>query len=464
VISDLQEAIKHLDGSKNSEPGLTKNSTSSSFLSEKVVELRNKIGELEMETRNMRKEKVEHELKIVELEKALEEQNLRVEQEVKGLVEYNAKLQEQASREKRNFVEYLNQMNTLHINRQHNQIGAKNDLQDEVHKVKRAMWEKSTNDESQKMRNELEMKKLQSELDIAHEFGNSHLREIENLKWENERLNDEVDKLREWKSKMEKDLTDKSLQLQDAYTDLNRVQRALKKAKDEGRITEDIDALFQQKQKNPKEDGKPDKNALSIDPSEVLSREQFIKLWEHNNRKHQLRPKLLMKILSQKNLLNLLLQDRVRLLKYLHDSLMDEDSDIYESAIQVFSHMVDNQKVSAGEKLQPYSSLSALKSLCSQRRGETEEFVTSRHYASLNVLDFLIDNGLGWDKKMVQLSEKYQTINTLLSYLANTNHQKLWQKRKALKILRNLLESLQYDLIPEVINFRIMFPKKIDCC
>ena len=185
VISDLQEAIKRFDGSINSEPGLAKNSASSSFLSEKVVELRNKIGELELETRNLRKEKVEHELKIVELEKALEEQNLRVEQEIKGLVEYNSKLQEQASREKKSFVEYLNKMNTLHINRQHNQIGAKNDLQDEVHKFKRAMWEKSTNDESERVKNELEMKKLQSELDIAHEFGNSHLREIENLKWVN---------------------------------------------------------------------------------------------------------------------------------------------------------------------------------------------------------------------------------------------------------------------------------------
>jgi len=97
---------------------------------------------------------------------------------------------------------------------------------------------------------------------------------------------------------MEKDLTDKSLQLQEAYTDLNRVQRALKKAKDEGRITEDIDALFHQKQKDPKDDRKVGNNTLSIDPSEVLTREQFVKLWEHNNQKHQMRPKLLMKVVE----------------------------------------------------------------------------------------------------------------------------------------------------------------------
>ena len=148
----------------------------------------------------------------------------------------------------------------------------------------------------------------------------------------------------------------------------------------------------------------------------------------------------------------MLLQDRLRLLKYIHDSLADEDSDIYENATQVFSYMVDNQKIAApNEKLQPYSSLAALKSLCSQRRGEAEEFVISRHYASLNVLDYLIDNGLVWDKKMVQLAEKYGTINTLISYLGNSNRQKLWQKRKSLKILKNLLESVQFELIPEVL-------------
>jgi len=451
VVDDLQEAIKHLEGDSLGQNS-TKTNASSSFLSEKLAAIQQKMGQLEMENRAIRKEKAENELKITELEKALEEQNLRVEQEVKGLILYNSKLQEQASQEKKNFVEYLNQMNNLHINRQHNQIGAKTDHQDELHKVRRAVLERDHHEEAYKARNELEMKKLQSELDIAHEFGNSHLREIENLKWENERLHDEVNKLREWKDKMEKELNDKSIQLQEAYLDLNRVQRALKKARDEGRITEDLDALFQPKQKNPNEEKKPDNQELSIEKYEVLTKEQFIKLWEHNKQKHQIRPKLLNKILTQKNLLNWLLQDRVRLLKYLHDSLCDEDPDIYEGATQVFSYMVDNQKIiSPNEKLQPYSSLAALKSLCSQRRGEAEEFVLSRHYASLNVLDYLIDNGLAWDKKMVQLAEKYGTINTLISYLGNTNRQKLWQKRKALKILKNLLESVQYELIPEVI-------------
>lgn len=151
VISDLQETIKHLEGGGSAQSTLAKNSTSASFLSQKVSELHQKIGEMEIETRVLRKEKAENELKIVELEKALEEQNLRVEQEIKGLVLYNSKLQEQASREKRNFVEYLNQMNTLHINRQQNQIGAKHDLQEEVHKFRRAILEKSGNDETQKI-------------------------------------------------------------------------------------------------------------------------------------------------------------------------------------------------------------------------------------------------------------------------------------------------------------------------
>jgi len=54
-------------------------------------------------------------------------------------------------------------------------------------------------------------------------------------------------------------------------------------------------------------------------------------------------------------------------------------------------------------------------------------------------------------KKIIQIAEKYETFSVLILYLKNLDN-KLWQKRKSLRILKNMLETTEPELIPEVIN------------
>ena len=152
-------------------------------LLEKVVDLQREIGMVYGENRVLRKEKADIEIRVIELEKALEEQNLRIEQEMKELMEYNTRLQDEATKEKKKFLDYLHNMNQFHVARQEDQVGTRNNLQDEVEKSRKAMLEKNNAVEMLNIKHLNELKKLQSELDVAREFGDSHLREIENLKW-----------------------------------------------------------------------------------------------------------------------------------------------------------------------------------------------------------------------------------------------------------------------------------------
>lgn len=92
-------------------------------------------------------------------------------------------MQDETVTDKKKFVEYLHQVNKMHVDRQEDQIDAQNDLQAEVSKLKKILFEKENETKILITKHENELKKLQSELDVAKDFGNSHLREIENLKW-----------------------------------------------------------------------------------------------------------------------------------------------------------------------------------------------------------------------------------------------------------------------------------------
>jgi len=136
-------------------------------------------------------------------------------------------------------------------------------------------------------------------------------------------------------------------------------------------------------------------------------------------------------------------------LRYLQEALLDENPEMYENGIRIMGYLIDNQKIGAADKLQPYSSLAAIKSLSNIRKNEQIDGFSSRHYGSLVVLDFLVELGLGWTQKMVRTAEKYATISILIQYVKN-QEKKLWQKRKSLRILKNMFENIESDLLPEV--------------
>jgi len=181
MINELKKDFKKYEFVQSQEKGGTIYSHTTLF--DKVVELKRELGVVYGENRVLRKEKAEAELKIIEIESALEEQNLRVEQEVKELMNYNSKLQEESTVEKKKFLDYLHSMNQFHVARQEDQVDTKNNLQEEVDKARRAMLEKANTISLLNIKHTTELKKLQSELEVAKEFGDSHLREIENLKW-----------------------------------------------------------------------------------------------------------------------------------------------------------------------------------------------------------------------------------------------------------------------------------------
>ena len=77
---------------------------------------------------------------------------------------------------------------------------------------------------------------------------------------------------------------------------MNRVQRALKKAKDEGIITNDIESPLN-KREATKDDETSQLNLELINTNNILSVEEFIKAWETNNQRGQIRPTLLIKVI-----------------------------------------------------------------------------------------------------------------------------------------------------------------------
>lgn len=147
------------------------------------MEMRVKVGEIEGENLVLRGEKADIERKVLELEKELEEQSYRIQNEFKSLVKYNSLLQNEGVNEKRKFVEYLENMNKLYVERQEDRVGSKDNLQDEVNKLRRLLFEKDNELKVNATKHENEVKRLQSELEVAKEFSNSHLREVENIKW-----------------------------------------------------------------------------------------------------------------------------------------------------------------------------------------------------------------------------------------------------------------------------------------
>ena len=147
------------------------------------MEMRLKVGEIEAENLVLRGEKAEVERKALQLEKELEEQSYRVQYEFETLVNYNSALQNDGVNEKKKFVEYLENMNKLHVERQEDRVGTKNDLQEEVNKLRRLLFEKENEAKLIVTQHDNDIKRFQSELEVAKEFGNSHLREVENIKW-----------------------------------------------------------------------------------------------------------------------------------------------------------------------------------------------------------------------------------------------------------------------------------------
>lgn len=88
--------------------------------------------------------------------------------------------------------------------------------------------------------------------------------------------------------------------------------------------------------------------------------------------------------------------------------------------------------------------------LCPGRKNEPLDSVADRHYASLVVLSFFAENGFVWDQAMVQIGKAYNSISTLLMYMKNADGKKLWQKRKAIRIIRNMVDTIDRETIPAV--------------
>ena len=84
------------------------------------------------------------------------------------------------------------------------------------------------------------------------------------------------------------------------------------------------------------------------------------------------------------------------------------------------------------------------------RKNEPLDSVVERHYAGLVVLGFFADNGFIWDEAIVQLGKVFNAIITLLVYMRNADGKKLWQKRKAIRILRNMVDTTDHEIIPAV--------------
>lgn len=181
-MADLEEELRNIEAN-HLEDKYQIHEETYARLRQKVMEMRVKVGEIESENLVLRGEKADIERKVLELERELEEQSYRVQHEFKTLVKYNNVLQNEGVNEKRKFVEYLENMNKLYVERQEDRVGSKENLQDEVNKLRRLLFEKDNEVKVNATKHENEVKRLQSELEVAKEFSNSHLREVENIKW-----------------------------------------------------------------------------------------------------------------------------------------------------------------------------------------------------------------------------------------------------------------------------------------
>lgn len=100
--------------------------------------------------------------------------------------------------------------------------------------------------------------------------------------------------MKESRKRAEEEVLVHENKLKEAYLDLNRVQKALKKAKDEGVLTNDVEIMDK---REPVRDSDIAQNNSELNISNVLSAEEFAKLWETSHQKAQVRPILLSKVI-----------------------------------------------------------------------------------------------------------------------------------------------------------------------
>lgn len=157
-------------------------------------------------------------------------------------------------------------------------------------------------------------------------------------------MNDEIKRIKELKKKAEDSLALKDKQLHEAFSDLNRVQKVLRRAKDEGLPVQDIDAALSRAGPQRGMGKTPDTTDLG-DTNYLISKPDFIKAWESNNQKANTKPMLLAKALKQKDLVQSLLQEKDRLLDYIEEALADENPEMYEKGIQLMGSLIDDELV-----------------------------------------------------------------------------------------------------------------------
>ena len=108
-------------------------------------------------------------------------------------------------------------------------------------------------------------------------------------------MNDEGRRLNDWKAKATEDLLVKDSQLDEAYTIINKIQKVLRKVKDEGGTVKDIDTILQESSNITGKEVE-DKYTDPKDSKGAMSKAEFIRSWEEHNHKEQIKPQLLAKV------------------------------------------------------------------------------------------------------------------------------------------------------------------------
>lgn len=108
-------------------------------------------------------------------------------------------------------------------------------------------------------------------------------------------MNDEARRLNEWKVKAMQESADKDLKLDEAYENINNIQKALRRMKDEGVASKDIDKLLKNNLAQSSGGEEVNDNTFA-DPKKPLSKEDFIRAWEEDSHKEQIKPQLLIKV------------------------------------------------------------------------------------------------------------------------------------------------------------------------
>lgn len=90
-------------------------------------------------------------------------------------------------------------------------------------------------------------------------------------------------------------MMNKEKELKEAYLDIGRVQKMLKKAVDEGKITKDIELILNQKLNKTGENNQLGTGTELADINRLMTKDEFRILWEGNMKGH-IRPMLLAKV------------------------------------------------------------------------------------------------------------------------------------------------------------------------